>query len=261
MAMRSYPAVLAWPLFCMLMIHPPATAAEDMTITTSIQVDGKPHLEGSGLYSGSLAAFSVDVWGNAWGCVAAMELKPVKGVEVPPDQADPLKATLKGRITIEWGELRIAETDQLHLVRRAADAVWIVAPADAERIAKEIRLAHAPQQPDSEALFKKNQEAFEQLVERHRQSQKDIDAATRSLRESESKPDEGFPIGTINRLFKLCVEHPVASLSGIAIVALLWWLVLRLQKRVRWMNKEISFGTHKPTATPPPVDPLQSKGT
>jgi hypothetical protein len=115
----------------------PRAAFAARIIGISILVDGKPYLAGRAWDSGSPPKAAV------WRYLTSTELRP-KGVEVPPDPADPLKATLRGKITVNVRYGGKAEVPELHLIRRAAETAWTVDPDDVERIAEDIGLKEIP---------------------------------------------------------------------------------------------------------------------
>jgi hypothetical protein len=123
-------------LTCAVLLLPRAAFAARI-LGISIQVDGKPHLAGRAWDSGSPPKAAV------WRYLTSTELRP-EGVEVPSDPSDPLKATLRGKITINVRYGAKAEVQELHLVRRALNAAWTVDPDDVERIAKGIGLEEIP---------------------------------------------------------------------------------------------------------------------
>ena len=71
-----------------------------------------------------------------WRYLKRLELRPVKGSKGEPDSDDPLRATLKGKLTIESRYGGLAEVSELKLVREKDNAPWKVAPAEVERTFK-----------------------------------------------------------------------------------------------------------------------------
>jgi hypothetical protein len=80
--------------FAMLALLPaPAQAARVGTI--KIHVDGKLWLSGGTFDDGSPPPAAV------WRCLTSGELRLVEGAAIAADPADPLRATLRGRIVID----------------------------------------------------------------------------------------------------------------------------------------------------------------
>ncbi len=79
-----------------------------------------------------------------WRYLTTRPLKPAVGVTIVADPADPLKATIKGKILVEVRYGGKAEVNELHLDRPAANVEWTVAFDDVEAMAKSIGLGDLP---------------------------------------------------------------------------------------------------------------------
>ena len=112
----------------LLVCSQPAFAVRLVKFTVSI--GGKDVLETSTGDDGRQDADTV------WRYLKRLELRPVKGSKVEPDSDDPLRATLKGKLTIESRYGGLAEVSELKLVREKDNAPWKVAPAEVERTFK-----------------------------------------------------------------------------------------------------------------------------
>jgi hypothetical protein len=122
--------VLAVALVALL----PSVAHAGRVCATRISVDGKTWLAGAFIDGGLTQP--ADVWWR----LASNELQPADGVTIPPDPADPLRATLRGKIVIDVQCGGQAEAKELRLIRRAPGAGWTVDLLDVQRLAKEIGL-------------------------------------------------------------------------------------------------------------------------
>src|SRR5438876_2710156 len=122
----------------LLLIHLTGYAEAARIITITIDVDGKPFLEGGSGDNGSPPPAAV------WRYLTSSLLSPAQGVAVAPDPADPLKATLVGKIHIEVRYGGKADVEELQLVRAGTNVGWTVAEDDVERIAKDIGLGIMP---------------------------------------------------------------------------------------------------------------------
>jgi hypothetical protein len=86
-----------------------------------------------------LEASTSDTGGDAdtiWRSLKGLELQPVKGYKVEAGSDDPLRATLKGKVTIQEVYGGRAEVSELKLVRAKDDAPWTIVPAEVERTLK-----------------------------------------------------------------------------------------------------------------------------
>lgn len=99
-----------------------------------IRVDGKDSLAGIGGDDGDAAPAVV------WRRLASTELKPAPGTDIKADDANPLRATLRGEIEIDVTYGGKANVKELHLVRENPTAAWMVDREDVERTAKDIGL-------------------------------------------------------------------------------------------------------------------------
>ena len=118
----------------------PAAADAARLVQIKIELDGKPLLEGGTADSGYPPPASV------WRYLTSTALDPAKeGAAIPANPADPLKATLTGKIHIDVQYGGKADVAELHLVRRAANVGWSVAEEDVERIAQSIGLGTIPE--------------------------------------------------------------------------------------------------------------------
>lgn len=79
-----------------------------------------------------------------WRYLSSTELKPADGITIPVDESDPLKATLRGKISIDVRYGGSAEVSELRLVRGSLESGWLVAPEDVESIADSIGLRDIP---------------------------------------------------------------------------------------------------------------------
>jgi hypothetical protein len=70
---------------------------------------------------------------TAWRHLKDLKLSPIKGYQVEPAKADPLRAELNGKVIIQCAEAGRAEVSELHLVRAQEDAPWTVDAAEVER--------------------------------------------------------------------------------------------------------------------------------
>src|SRR5205807_25169 len=77
---------------------------------------------------------------GVWRYLRFSQLGPVRGATVTPDPDDPLRATLRGEITVDVHYGGKATVKELHLVRQTPTAGWTVAPDDVERMARDIGL-------------------------------------------------------------------------------------------------------------------------
>jgi hypothetical protein len=117
----------------------PSAALANRTGNITITVDGRVYLRGQ--YSEIGSSPPAAVW---WYC-STTQLQPQEGVRITPDPADPLRATLRGKIVLDVENGDKAEVKELRLVRNdAQSATWTVDPADVERIAIELGLSGEP---------------------------------------------------------------------------------------------------------------------
>jgi hypothetical protein len=136
--MIRHPWWVVVPLVLAASALAPASALADRVVSIVIEVDGKPYLGGAAGDSGHPSNAAV------WRYLAVRELEPREGVTITPDPADPLKATLRGKIVVDVRYGGKAEVEELRLVRRSPDAGWTVAEDDVERMAKDIGLGDVP---------------------------------------------------------------------------------------------------------------------
>jgi len=118
----------------------PHSADAARLVHIRIELDGKTLLEGDTADSGYPPPAAV------WRYLSSTALEAAKdGASIPTDPADPLKATLTGKIHIDVQYGGKADVTELHLVRRAANVGWAVAEEDVERVAQSIGLGTIPQ--------------------------------------------------------------------------------------------------------------------
>jgi hypothetical protein len=91
-----------------------------------VMLDGKPVLQAGGGDNGGDAD-------AIWRKLKGLKLQPVQGFKVVADRADPLRATLKGKVVIQELYGGRAESDELQLVRDQKEAQWTIAPAEVDR--------------------------------------------------------------------------------------------------------------------------------
>jgi hypothetical protein len=190
-----------------------AFAAGDGDIAIEIQVDGKPYLVGSRRHSESRLTAEV------WRYMTSADLNPVDGVQVSPEPENPLKATLRGSITISIENGGTAVVNELHLIRRAADAVWTVDPADVEQIALKMKnLEVLRSDPRMQGVMQSME-----LVQKMQEPPK----------------DDRWP-GQLEIIHQM-INHLGATLLGVVCAVTVCGLFLLLHKKVKWMRKEIRF--------------------
>lgn len=122
----------------------PSIAQAGRVGSIKIAVDGHTLLTGNTFDSGSPQPAAV------WRYLTSTELRPAEGVSIPPAQSDPLRSTLRGKITIDVQYGGKAEVKELRLIRQNLTGGWTVDSEDVERIAKDIGLKNIPVvMPDS----------------------------------------------------------------------------------------------------------------
>jgi hypothetical protein len=122
----------------LVVLAAPPEAAAARPLSFAIRVDGKDYLAGVGGDNGEAPPAVV------WRRLAITELKPAPGVDVKPDAADPLRATIRGDVEIDVSDGGKATVKELRLVRENPTAAWTVDREDVERIAKDIGLGEVP---------------------------------------------------------------------------------------------------------------------
>ena len=85
---------------------------------------------------GKLSIIGNGVVIDPWAFLDEVSRLRSQGIKVEPDSDDPLRATLKGKLTIESRYGGLAEVSELKLVREKDNAPWKVAPAEVERTFK-----------------------------------------------------------------------------------------------------------------------------
>jgi hypothetical protein len=115
----------------------PSNAEAARALSFIIRVDGKDYLAGIGGDNGDSPPAVV------WRRLASTELKAAPGVDVKSDDANPVRATLRGEIEVDVSYGGKANVKELHLVRENPTAAWTVDRDDIERMAKEIGLSDA----------------------------------------------------------------------------------------------------------------------
>lgn len=122
----------------------PPRAQADRILGIIISVDGKPHLYGDDGDDGRQPPLTV------WRYLASAELRPAPDVVIAPDPSNPLTAILRGRVDIRVDYGGKAVVRKLRLVRPDVGRTrWSVAPADVERIARDIGLVPGEGRPRS----------------------------------------------------------------------------------------------------------------
>jgi hypothetical protein len=116
----------------------PIGAEAARLVWIKIDLDGKPLFESGTADSGYPPPAAV------WRYLTSAPLAPAQGIIVTAEPANPLQATLSGKIHIDVQYGGKADVSELHLVRRAANVAWTVAEEDVERIAQSIGLGTVP---------------------------------------------------------------------------------------------------------------------
>jgi hypothetical protein len=76
---------------------------------------------------------------TAWRDMKQLDLWPYQSSKIKADSGDPLRATLRGKVTIDAGNAGRAEVSELKLVREKVNALWKIDPAEVERTFKSRR--------------------------------------------------------------------------------------------------------------------------
>jgi len=116
----------------------PTPAAAARPLSFAIELDGKEHLFARGGDDGE--GRPADVWRR----LSFTELSPVGDAQVKSDPGDPLRATLRGDITIDVSHGGKATVKELHLVRKSPATGWTVDSRDVDQIAHDIGLDNPP---------------------------------------------------------------------------------------------------------------------
>lgn len=131
MKTRTRPVVLVSFLFCGTTgacSSASADVAPQHTFEINVTVDDKTFLRGR--YPGDVT--------SAW--LPGIPLRTEEGVTIAADPADPLKASLHGRIVVASGQYH-TEVKELRLYRTTQVDSWRIQTEDADRIGNEFRKA------------------------------------------------------------------------------------------------------------------------